>query len=139
MLNSSPQYMNDLIMSNVRRQHGPAVTDPSALAAAHNASQAQRRDYVENAGQRLAFSKQAHDRAMGLQKRHDKFANTQGNIATGLSAIGLGVSAYGDHKAQKQEDERGAAFDKIIGNLKASGNDDGAYFATMLDLIRKRG
>ena len=138
MLYKSPQYINDMIMSDVRYQNGPAVIDRSAIAAAHNADQAKRQAYIENTGQGLALNKMMHDRQMGLAKRKAKFAETQGNISNAIAALGLGVSAYGSSQARDQAAERNAAMDKLIADMNATGDQSAANYARLLSILRQR-
>ena len=135
MLYSSPQYTDDLILSGVKRQLGPAVSDPSQIAAAHNASQATKTAANEQAGKRLGLAKEQFDKQMAFTKDRDKWAKNQGNISTAVSGLGLGASLYSKNQANQQATERMNARNDLIKQMQASGDSNSLYFAKLLSLL----
>jgi len=129
--------MDDLILSGVRRQNGPAINNMGGVTAAHAAKQAQDLAYTEGQGKslalgqaRLAEGARQFNANLGLAKKQDELSRGYGNTALGISALGLGVSALGDIQQRKNTQA-------LIDRLKQNGDANSMYYADLIAITSR--
>jgi hypothetical protein len=139
MFTQTPEYMDDLIMSNVRRRGGQMISNPSALMALHGARQLRNTAAVESAGKTLGLREKRLDENqrqfgvnLGLARNEFEYAKDQGNLSNIIAAGGLGLGVLGNYAERQRTQERLAARQKIIDRFRARGDDIGKYWADMI-------
>lgn len=135
MFFKDPRYTDDLIMSGANFQNGPAIVDPSRIAASHAAQQAQTLAATENANKRLGLAGRQFDKTMDFKKDQLDYGKKQGDIAAVISGLGLGVSAIDTISARSKAKERIALRNNMIGKLQQTGDQRSLYYADLLKYL----
>ena len=140
-LTRSPQFMDDLIMSNALSKRG-TVNDATPIAAAHAAEQGRVLRRAEDVGQRLGLAKQQlaedkrqFDLGLGFKKDQLDYAKNQGNIASIISGVGLGVSGLGSLAERSRAQQRIDFKNSLIDKYSQVGDSQSMFYAELLKYL----
>lgn len=151
MVYFSPQLSDDILkMRSLQRP----INDISGLVAQHGAQQQAATAGVESAGRRIGLGQNALDfykdisarrlaqnqsqfnRSLGLSRDVMNYNRGQGNIAAGISGLGLGVSFLNDLAAQKRFAEQTKLIDQMLSDIQDDQSAQGKYFKNLLEYFK---
>lgn len=136
-LSWKPRVTDDLIMGFAKdRAPGVGVnTTPTDIITATTAKRDDALRRNENFEANLKQSREQFDKSYGLSKKQLDYTKGQNNIATGISALGLGVAGVGAYQESKRADQRKSMMKDMIAKYQGMGTEQGNMYARLIQLM----